>query len=46
MTKHEIIFTALTSYFNDLSNRNEIQNLETIDKLDLLINTLKTNKYA
>lgn len=46
MTKNEIIFTALTSYFNDLSNGNEIQNLETIDKLDLLINTLKTDKDA
>ena len=46
MTKNEIIFTALTSYFNDLSNESEMHNLETIDKLDLLINTLKNDKDA
>jgi hypothetical protein len=46
MTKNEIIFSALTSYFNDLSNENEMHNLETIDKLDTLINTLKNDKNA
>ena len=46
MTKNEIIFSALTSYFNDLSNENEMHNLETIDKLDILINTLKNDKDA
>lgn len=41
MTNKEIVFTALTNYFVDLSTKNEVHNLETIEKIDKLINYLK-----
>jgi hypothetical protein len=41
MTNKEIVITALTRYYNDLSSQNEVHNFDTIDKIDKLINYIK-----
>ena len=41
MTNKEIVITALTRYYNDLSNENEVHNSIAIDKIEKLINYIK-----
>ena len=41
MTNKEIVLTALNKYLIELSTKNEIHNIETIEQTENLINNLK-----
>ena len=41
MTNKEIVLTALNKYLIELSTKNEMHNLETIEKIQNLINYIK-----
>ena len=41
MTNKEIVITALTRYYNDLINENEVHNSIAIDKIEKLISYIK-----
>tara|TARA_R110000744_G_scaffold122155_1_gene227105 strand:+ start:1828 stop:1956 length:129 start_codon:yes stop_codon:yes gene_type:complete len=41
MTNKEIVVTALNKYLIELSTKNEIHDIDTIEKIDKLINYIK-----